>query len=100
MLRETTSRGLCGLVCPSRTSEPVQRPPRAQDTKTAWSPRRPRGEPGGSEQLPRRDSEQLPHGDSEQVPRHPGLWGKLGKLQKAVRDAEVVNKALRRMPGC
>ncbi len=21
MLRETTSRGLCGLVCPSRTSE-------------------------------------------------------------------------------
>ena len=57
-------------------------------------------EPGGSEQLPRRDSEQLQHGDSEQVPRHPGLWGKLGKLQKAVRDAEVVNKALRRMPGC
>jgi hypothetical protein len=23
VLRETTSRGLCGLVCPSRTSEPM-----------------------------------------------------------------------------
>ena len=65
---------------------------------------------GGNEQ-----AEQLPRGDSEQLPHHPVRWGNLrvaglcigvddyqhmGQLQNAVRDAETVNRALRRMVGC
>ena len=63
-------------------------------------------EPGGSEQLPR--------GDSEQLPRSKVCWRSLrvaglcvgvdgyqhmSRLQNAVRDAEAVNKELKRMKG-
>jgi hypothetical protein len=64
-------------------------------------------EPGGSEQLPRGDSELLPHGKvCWRSRRVAGLcigvndYQHMAQLQNAVRDAEAINKELRRMPGC